>query len=102
MRSYLTGSPETRLALNDELSIGKGHGSIYGAVILDDCNFHESVRLDSFDVDKTLILIPPDGEFPVMNYPLIQEFKASFELESGAVGQTTDLKLLVYLSTPYV
>lgn len=28
-----------------------------GAVILDDCNFHESVRLDSFDVDRTLSLV---------------------------------------------
>ncbi|KAJ7965807.1 Carbonic anhydrase [Quillaja saponaria] len=148
MKSYLTGSPEIRLALNDDLSIGRGSGSIYdyrrssgsGAVILDDCNFHESVRLDSFDMDKTLTLRPPDGEFPVMNYRLTQEFKppfrinalieeagtlkaevilkvlsdfsssvtantikvqmplpkyttrASFELEPGAVGQTTDFK----------
>lgn len=28
-----------------------------GAVILDDCNFHESVHLDSFDVDRTLSLV---------------------------------------------
>lgn len=28
-----------------------------GSVVLDDCNFHESVRLDSFDVDKTLTLV---------------------------------------------
>jgi len=111
-----------------------------GAVILDDCNFHESVYLDSFDIDRTLTLIPPDGEFAVMNYRMTQEFKppfrvtalieeagpsraevllkiradfsanvtantitvqmpvpsytmrASFELEAGAVGQTTDFK----------
>lgn len=28
-----------------------------GVVILDDCNFHESVRLDSFEADKTLALV---------------------------------------------
>lgn len=28
-----------------------------GAVILDDCNFHESVRLDNFDLDRTLTLV---------------------------------------------
>ena len=65
-----------------------------GAVILDDCNFHESVHIDSFDIDRTLTLvsmffyksvaflhfvlskpfpttfsqIPSDGEFSVMNY----------------------------------
>ncbi|PON63481.1 Clathrin adaptor, mu subunit [Parasponia andersonii] len=148
MKSYLTGNPEIRLALNDDLSIGRGGQSVYdyrssigsGVVILDDCNFHESVRLDSFEADKTLALVPPDGEFPVMNYRMTQEFKppfrinalieeagilkaevilkvyaefpssitantislqmplpkytmrASFELEPGAVGQTTDFK----------
>ena len=28
-----------------------------GIVVLDDCNFHESVRLDSFDIDRTLTLV---------------------------------------------
>jgi len=148
MKSYLTGNPEIRLALNEDLSIGRTGSSSYdyrsssggGAVILDDCNFHESVYLDSFDIDRTLTLIPPDGEFAVMNYRMTQEFKppfrvtalieeagpsraevllkiradfsanvtantitiqmpvpsytmrASFELEAGAVGQTTDFK----------
>ncbi|KAM6560563.1 hypothetical protein CsatA_029802 [Cannabis sativa] len=142
MKSYLTGNPEIRLALNDDLSIGRDYRSSVGSgvVILDDCNFHESVRLDSFEAEKTLSLVPPDGEFPVMNYRMTQEFKppfrinalieeagalkaevilkvhaefpssitantisiqmplpkytmrASFELETGAVGQTTDFK----------
>lgn len=30
MKSYLTGNPEIRLALNDDLGIGKGGRSIYG------------------------------------------------------------------------
>ncbi|CAN1185388.1 AP-4 complex subunit mu [Linum perenne] len=149
MKSYLSGNPEIRLALNEDLTIGTNGGrSSYdyrsssgsGSVVLDDCNFHESVRLDSFDVDRTLSLVPPDGEFPVMNYRMTQEFKppfrintlieeagslraevilkftaefpsnitantiivqmplpkytarATFELEAGAVGQTTDFK----------
>ncbi|GAV73640.1 Adap_comp_sub domain-containing protein/Clat_adaptor_s domain-containing protein [Cephalotus follicularis] len=90
MKSYLTGNPEIRLALNEDLNIGKGGGSYYdyrsssgsGAVILDDCNFHESVRLDSFDADRTLTLVPPDGEFPVMNYRLTQEFKPPFRINT--------------------
>lgn len=28
-----------------------------GPVVLDDCNFHESVHLDSFDIDRTLTLV---------------------------------------------
>lgn len=34
-----------------------GGSSGAGAVILDDCNFHESVHLDSFEVDRTLSLV---------------------------------------------
>lgn len=34
-----------------------------GAVILDDCNFHESVRLDSFDIDRTLSLVSEISQF---------------------------------------
>lgn len=37
------------------IDYGSSLGS--GAVILDDCNFHESVHLDSFDVDRTLTLV---------------------------------------------
>lgn len=28
-----------------------------GSLMLDDCNFHESVCLDSFDIDRTLTLV---------------------------------------------
>lgn len=57
MKSFLSGNPELRLALNEDLVIGKG-GS-YGSVILDDCNFHECVRLDEFESSRTLHFIPP-------------------------------------------
>ncbi|KAK3024924.1 hypothetical protein RJ639_043239 [Escallonia herrerae] len=141
MKSFLTGNPEIRLALNEELSIGRSGRSIYGSrdysgssgsgpVILDDCNFHESVHLDSFDVDRTLTLVgdigkrrlmlmkgpvlmgfckldassailnqvPPDGEFPVMNYRMTQEFKPPFRIntlieEAGALKAEVILKI---------
>ncbi|EFJ18717.1 hypothetical protein SELMODRAFT_141330 [Selaginella moellendorffii] len=83
MKSYLTGNPEIRVALNEDLQIGRGTHSSLGAggmVLLDDCNFHESVRLDDFDLDRTLTLTPPDGEFPVMNYRMTQEFKPPFRV----------------------
>lgn len=37
--------------------LGYRSSSESGAVVLDDCNFHESVRLDSFDTEKTLSLV---------------------------------------------
>jgi len=30
--------------------------------VLDDCNFHECVNLDNFDMAKSVTLRPPDGE----------------------------------------
>ena len=74
MKSYLAGNPPISLALNDNLAIGRregdtGYGSGPGDVVmLDDCNFHESVVLDRFDAERTLELVPPNGEFAVMNY----------------------------------
>ncbi|XP_065847096.1 AP-4 complex subunit mu-like [Euphorbia lathyris] len=90
LKSYLTGNPEIRIALNDDLNIGSGGSSTYdyrrssgaGTVILDDCNFHESVHLDSFDDDRTLSLVASDGEFSVMNYRITQEFKPPFRVNA--------------------
>ncbi|KAL2609487.1 hypothetical protein R1flu_028060 [Riccia fluitans] len=84
MKSYLSGNPEIRVALNEDLSIGRSEfGGAFGGgsmVILDDCNFHESVRLDDFETEHYLTLVPPDGEFPVMNYRMTQEFKPPFKV----------------------
>ncbi len=70
MKSYLSGSPELHLALNENLVVGKqgGDTSTCGAVFLDDCNFHECVQLDDFEAMKQLSFRPPDGEFTCLNY----------------------------------
>lgn len=77
VKSYLAGNPAICIALNDNLAIGRKEGppsSSYGGygsdgiVMLDDCNFHESVSLDRFETERTLELKPPDGEFALMNY----------------------------------
>ncbi|XP_021740341.1 AP-4 complex subunit mu-like isoform X1 [Chenopodium quinoa] len=106
MKSYLTGNPEIKLALNEDVSIGRGGNSAYGygnsigsgTVILDDCNFHESVHLDNFDLDRTLSLVPSDGEFSVMNYRMTQEFKPPFRVnalieEAGALKAEVIIKI---------
>lgn len=76
MRAYLTGTPECKFGLNDKLVIDKGAGSggapgVGGdAVELDDCRFHQCVRLTEFDSSRTISFIPPDGEFELMKYVL--------------------------------
>mmetsp|Transcript_4356 Transcript_4356/g.14448 ORF Transcript_4356/g.14448 Transcript_4356/m.14448 type:complete len:465 (+) Transcript_4356:75-1469(+) len=78
MKSYLAGNPELRLALNEDLVVGKG--GAYGSVVLDDCNFHECVRLDDFESNRLLSFFPPDGEFVVLNYRCTGEFRAPFRV----------------------
>mmetsp|Transcript_8088 Transcript_8088/g.23806 ORF Transcript_8088/g.23806 Transcript_8088/m.23806 type:complete len:457 (-) Transcript_8088:131-1501(-) len=75
MKSFLKGSPQVHLALNEDLVVGGGAGARgggggagYGAVHLDDVNFHECVVLDRFEGEKVLTLAPPSGEFVVMNF----------------------------------
>ena len=80
MKSYLSGNPGLRFALNEDLIVGKENASGYGGLVLDDCNFHECVNLDDFENGRTLALIPPDGEFVVMNYRITSEFRAPFRI----------------------
>jgi AP-2 complex subunit mu-1 len=67
MRAYLSGTPECKFGLNDKLVIDKNsQGGASDAVELDDCRFHQCVRLNEFDTSRTISFIPPDGEFELM------------------------------------
>jgi len=68
MKSYLTGSPQLHLALNDQLVISSGGQAGYGMVELDNVNFHECVQLEKFEQERMLVLEPPHGEFVLMNF----------------------------------
>jgi AP-2 complex subunit mu-1 len=66
MRAYLSGQPECKFGLNDKLTIDKHDRGGGDGVELDDCRFHQCVRLDEFDSSRTICFIPPDGEFELM------------------------------------
>ena len=83
MKSYLSGNPELKLAINEDLVIGSssGLGAVGSAsVILDDCNFHECADLSEFEDQRILSLNPPDGEFAVMNYRITSDFRVPFRI----------------------
>lgn len=79
MKSYLAGNPELRLALNEDLAIGKNSGT-YGSAKVDDMNFNDCVNLNEFDTARTLSFIPPDGEFVVLNYRVTGDFSTPFRI----------------------
>jgi AP-2 complex subunit mu-1 len=68
MRAYLSGTPECKFGLNDKLVIDKNDKGMSDAVELDDCRFHQCVSLASFDADRTISFVPPDGEFELMRF----------------------------------
>lgn len=81
VKSHLSGMPELRLGLNDKILFdattaggGGGSGGSSGsarsgkAVELEDVRFHQCVRLNKFESDRTISFIPPDGEFELMTY----------------------------------
>jgi len=91
MKSYLAGNPELRLALNEDLVIGKDdNNNAYGnSVVLDDVSFHDCVNLTEFEAGRVLSFLPPDGEFVVLNYRLTGEYRTPFRIfpsieETGA------------------
>jgi AP-4 complex subunit mu-1 len=79
MKSYLAGNPELRLALNEDLIVGRGSGR-YGSVTVDDIIFNNCVNLVEFDNARTISFVPPDGEFVVLSYRTTGEFKTPFRI----------------------
>lgn len=99
MRAYLSGTPECKFGLNDKLVLqrkaernGGGNGGAAsgddgadGAVELDDCQFHQCVRLGKFDTDRSISFIPPDGEFELMRYRSTTNISLPFKVQSHVV-----------------
>ena len=108
IKSYLSGNPPLKIKLNDDLVIGKremafGYGDSSSqrsshVVFLDDCSFHECANLDHFDVDRTISLVPPDGEFALMNYRTTHGFKPPFRVHATVEPDTmSDSKAILAL-----
>ncbi|KAL0478067.1 AP-1 complex subunit mu [Acrasis kona] len=77
MRTFLTGMPELKLGLNDKVLFENlGRTTKGRAVELEDVKFHQCVRLNRFEQERTISFVPPDGEFDLMSYRLNTKVKA--------------------------
>ena len=107
MRAYLSGTPECKFGLNDKLTIGDSkntEGSLSrskigasggtrastGSVTLEDCQFHQCVKLSTFSTDRVISFIPPDGEFELMRYRATEDVNIPFKVHAivTEVGRT--------------
>ncbi|RCH83381.1 hypothetical protein CU098_004837, partial [Rhizopus stolonifer] len=50
------------------------------AVEIDDCQFHQCVKLGKFDSDRTISFVPPDGEFELMKYRTTENVNLPFKV----------------------
>jgi AP-4 complex subunit mu-1 len=97
MKSFLAGSPDLYLSLNEDLVVGRGDSNRarFATVVLDSVNFHESADFSKFESERTLMMHPPDGEFTVMNYrstgDITQPFRVipSIEVQSSYKAEVT-------------
>jgi AP-2 complex subunit mu-1 len=103
MRAYLSGTPECKFGLNDRLlldgdSLGqsgnkagtKATRAAAGSVTLEDCQFHQCVKLGKFDTDRIISFVPPDGEFELMRYRATENVNLPFRVHAivNEIGKT--------------
>lgn len=102
MRAYLSGTPECKFGLNDKLVIDKSERGAIDAVELDDCRFHQCVRLNEFDSTRTISFIPPDGEFELMTYRSTSNVKLPLRVipTVNEIG-TTQVTYLIVVKTNF-
>lgn len=101
LKTHLSGQPECKFGLNDSLMLDTEHYdeddpstrrnmANAGAVKLEDCQFHQCVRLDDFDNDRIISFVPPDGEFELMKYRAIENINLPFRV----IAQVTEMSKL--------
>ncbi|XP_076130690.1 AP-4 complex subunit mu-1 isoform X2 [Alosa pseudoharengus] len=99
VKCYLPNCSEMRIGLNEELSIGKSQLRGYGsAVRVDECSFHQAVKLDEFDTYRIIKVCPSQGEQTVMQYQVCDDlpFAPPFRL-FPSVERDSGNRLLMYL-----
>ena len=92
MKSYLSGMPECKFGINDKIVMeAKGRSGISGnteevsrsgkpVVVIDDCQFHQCVKLSKFETEHSISFIPPDGEFELMRYRTTKDISLPFRV----------------------
>lgn len=98
MKSYLSGMPECKFGINDKITMESKAGASGGAtkalddasatssrsakssIAIDDCQFHQCVKLSKFESDHAISFIPPDGEFELMRYRITKDISFPFRV----------------------
>ncbi|KAK3738110.1 hypothetical protein QZH41_013841 [Actinostola sp. cb2023] len=97
MKSFLSGMPECKFGMNDKLvvekqssksassessmdSLGSKKNTSKTGIAIDDCTFHQCVKLSKFETERSISFIPPDGEFELMRYRTTKDISLPFRV----------------------
>lgn len=94
MKSYLSGMPECKFGINDKITMeskSKGTSSTMlddgsrpagskSSIAIDDCQFHQCVKLSKFESEHAISFIPPDGEYELMRYRITKDISFPFRI----------------------
>ncbi|GAV00540.1 hypothetical protein RvY_11372 [Ramazzottius varieornatus] len=87
MKSYLSGMPECKFGINDKIIMdskkttgGEELSKNRAAIAIDDCQFHQCVKLTKFETEHAISFIPPDGEFELMRYRTTKDISLPFRV----------------------
>jgi AP-1 complex subunit mu len=90
MKVHLSGMPEVKLGLNDKLLFeAMGKRAKGKTVDLDDIKFHQCVKLNRFESDRTITFVPPEGDFELMAYRLNYKVRPLIHVEVQVVRHGT-------------
>ncbi|CAF0859819.1 unnamed protein product [Adineta ricciae] len=116
MKSYLSGMPECKFGINDKITVenrakNQTDTSTNGstnpstttttktAIAIDDCQFHQCVKLSKFESEHAISFIPPDGEFELMRYRTTKDISLPFRViplsnfKPTLIGQKIEIRI---------
>lgn len=96
MKSYLSGMPECKFGINDKITMesktksttqsailddsARPSGTSKSSIAIDDCQFHQCVKLSKFETEHAISFIPPDGEYELMKYRITKDISFPFRI----------------------
>ncbi|XP_063726817.1 AP-2 complex subunit mu-like [Symsagittifera roscoffensis] len=90
MKSFLSGMPECKFGLNDKITMEKQNNQAKpddtkgtankSSIAIDDCTFHQCVKLSKFESERAISFIPPDGEYELMKYRTTNDIALPFRV----------------------
>lgn len=98
MKSYLQGRPKISLSLNEDLIIKNLNSSnTKNGVFIDAMNFSSFVEKESFLHNRILKMNPPDGEFTILNYRVVNDFRVPFKFSPMFEVQESRIQFIIKL-----